>query len=245
MSDVQDTTDPKILGYTQALQAIVQQAKEAHDRLRHERIPMELGKQDVCKNIGAKILGLIDTIRKEMEVGNIAGSEAMVRRDLVVRAKTIVDEYSVESAREHLMLQGEARAVQSQLTTVTKLLTNKLNEESRKLRMQEELHASQSFRADPEASVVETPAPPPPEAPQAVAEKEVLAVNEASSVEAPPPAPAPADSAVPLEEAGETANVLDAETPPEHAAIEPEQPAAQPVASMQAALRPKGRRSRR
>lgn len=239
MSDVQDTTDPKILGYTQALQAIVQQAKESHDRLRHERIPMELGKQDVCKNIGAKIVGLIETLRQEMEAGNIAGGEAMARRDLIVRAKTIVDEYNVESAREHLMLQGEARAVQAQLTTVTKLLTNKLNEESRKIRMQEEMRSGQSFRPEPEAPV-EAPSQAAPAQPaQAVAEKETSAVSDAPSEQA--------TSDTPSSEGSEEAtNVLDAQTSSEHASIaEPEQPVAQPLVSLQAALRPKGRRPRR
>lgn len=135
MQSFEQNVDPKILGYTQALKAFAEETKKSFDLIKNERMPVEYGKQQACQSLIERMNGIIEEIRKEMDAGNISGAEAMVRRDLIVRAKKIIDDYGVTAKNEYVMVKGETRALQHQIDTITKLLTMKLAEEQRKLRV--------------------------------------------------------------------------------------------------------------
>jgi len=138
--------DPMIFGYTQALKAVVEHVKKSSDLLLREQMPVELGKQEACKTLSAQMNGIIAEVRSEAEAGNVDGAEAMARRDIVLKAKRLIETYHSNAATEYVMLKGESRAVQKQVDLVSKLLANKLNEESRKIRQKVEMDAERALR---------------------------------------------------------------------------------------------------
>jgi len=138
--------DPMIFGYTQALKAVVEHVKKSSDLLLREQMPVELGKQEACKTLNAQMNGIIAEVRSEAEAGNVDGTEAMARRDIVLKAKRLIETYHSNAATEYVMLKGESRAVQKQVDLVSKLLANKLNEESRKIRQKVEMDAERALR---------------------------------------------------------------------------------------------------
>jgi len=177
-----EVEDPKILGYTQALQAVIKEAKKSHDLLKGERIPFEQGKMEACKQLAAQVDGLIAQLRNEAEAGNVPGSEVIPRRDLLVKARVLIESFHTAALTEVKLLQGEARAIQRQVDLVAKLLADKLKEEERKRRiadeMRDEARRREEIPAASTADTVDTPTTVPSETtPESVDALEVTQPN--------------------------------------------------------------------